>query len=160
MKLNLNAEISEQLRLNKLEQEIQAAVDKGEFYKVSVADKYPFTYTIGLYELFNHPEILIFSPHQPLKTFLTIIQTIGENVTNGSEYKDGEKHEELIDNFPLLFKTIDRKYYDNYLGKAIEFYKGKSFPALCCLFPDAEGKFPSDVGCNKGLKELQTLRTK
>lgn len=157
MKQNLTAGIMHQLRLNKQMQEIRVTIDKGEFLKMAVSDKYPFSYTIGLYQLYKHPEILIFTA-SPLEEFLSVIQTLAENVENGFEYKDGETYDGIVKNYPIMFRAIDRKYYSDYLGTAIGFYKSKSFPALHCLFPDEEGRFPFQVGCNKVWKDLQTLR--
>ncbi len=129
MKQNLNAGIMQQLRLNKRMQEIRAVIDKGEFSKMAVSGKYPFIYTIGLYQLYKHPEILIFTLSS-FEEIASIIQTLAENVENGFEYKVGKKYEGIIHNYPLMFRTIDRKYYDNYFGTAIGYYKSKSFPAL------------------------------
>lgn len=157
--MSLYDEIEKQTRRNEVMKEIRGIIDTGEFFMMGIPDRYSFAFTIGLYELRMHPEILIFSPNPSLGA-TTFLQIMGDNVLKGQEYKDGEKYVDIFDNgYPALFKTIERKFYDGYLGTAISFYKNSSFPAIQCFLPDKEGRFPSDPDCDKNFRELQTLRT-
>jgi hypothetical protein len=103
-----------------------------------------FAYSIGLFQNFGHPEIIIFG--LDLEVLHGMINIIGEEVRQGRQYADGESASGVLEGFDVWFQVVARGHYHEYLGYARWFYKGDFFPVLQCLWPDRQGLFPSDPG--------------
>jgi hypothetical protein len=158
--MGLYDEIEKQVRANEIKKQIRAAINEGNFYIMRIGGKQSFSYTIGLHQLYKHPEILMCCPGQSLNGAEGILRYMGNKVKKGQQYKDGEKYKDKFwNNYFSLFKTIDPKFYPDYLGTTIGVYKNSSFPAIQCLVPDKQGRLPSDPDCDKGIREIQILRT-
>lgn len=163
---------------------LRDAIQKNSFIRMAIHDASPsYVFTIGLYHSYKHPEILMFIPgmksqtanpglfkanslsdvseSSAVKTLVNAVQKIGENVKNGIEYQDGEKYPDIFPNdYLVLFQSVDKQYYDEYLGAAVGFYGNNSFPVLQCLLLDKHGLFPTAPGCDKATANGQKLRLK
>lgn len=158
--MSIYEEMERQMRKNESVKNILATIKKGEFHIMSIHGKQSFLYTIGLYQLYEHPEILICHPNNPRSFEIVsgLLQFMGENVKKGQKYKGGEKYKGIFGNNHFApFKSIEPKFYNDYLGTAISVYNNRSFPAIQCLFPDENGLFPGDPGCDENFRKMQTL---
>ena len=99
-----------------------------------------FAYSIGLTESFHHPEIILIG--MDLDTMHTIINNCGYEIKNGLAYKSGVLYSGILDDYKCAMLSVDKKYYGEYLGQAIEYYKSKSFPTLQCIYPTTSGVYP------------------
>ena len=52
---------------------------------------------------------------------------------------------------------VAHRHYPEHFGYARWFYKGDDFPALQCLWPDKQGRFPSDADYSEPLRARQCL---
>jgi hypothetical protein len=114
-----------------------------------------FAFTIGLYQTFKHPEILMIG--LDIDFMSGILNNIGDDIKNGIRYEAGKEYPEIVENYKCSFQKISRKFYVDYLGTAMWFYKGKSFPALQCVYPDMSGCYPWDENVNPALLEMQPV---
>jgi hypothetical protein len=111
----------------------------------------PFAFTVGLYENYGHPEIMMFLPSECV---LGSLEDMAENVAGGGEYIAGGKYSDLYES-GCLYQQVHPLFYEGYLGSAMSFYGGKQFPILQCLVPDENGKCPTEEGCDPTLAFFQ-----
>lgn len=106
-------------------------------------EKYPeFTYSIGLFESYLHPEILIVGLRYELAH--TLINNMAYDIKQGKVFTAKEFHEDVLDDFLCYFDEVPKSRYKDHVGWAIWFYDGYDFPLLQCVFPTVKGKFPWD----------------
>jgi hypothetical protein len=116
-----------------------------------------FLFTIGLWQSYRHPEIVLFAPSDDPSAMAGRIQPVAERVSDGEVFEPGTVHENLFGRFPGAFRTVDRFWYPWFLGTAMAFYGGVEFPVLQLFWPDRAGTFPWDVGFSSELYPFQPL---
>lgn len=99
-----------------------------------------FSYTIGLVASYGHPELMIFGlgrekSHGVLSECVAMIKggrrfTVDEPVTDV-----------LARDLPVVFKSIRKECFSEYLGIAIRYYDHRDFEAYVLFWPDAESRF-------------------
>jgi hypothetical protein len=99
-----------------------------------------FAYTIGLHHSFGHPEIIVFGLR--METLFQIVNTIGEAVKEGTKFEADHESDDVLDDYLVHFRAVEKELYGEYLGYAQWFYNGDGFPALQCVWPDSEGRYP------------------
>jgi hypothetical protein len=114
-----------------------------------------FAYSIGLKKSFNHPEILILG--LDLKVMHQMINGIGNRIKAGARFLAGQRYQEILEGYDCLFADVEKKYYRDYFGQAIDFYKGREFQVLQCLWPDKKGLFPGEANFPESLLPKQAL---
>ena len=114
-----------------------------------------FAYSIGLFRSFGHPEIIVFG--LGLDLMHRMINLIGEEVRRGRRFADGESASGILEGYDVRFLHVAHRHYPEHFGYARWFYKGDDFPALQCLWPDKQGRFPSDADYSEPLRARQCL---
>ena len=122
--------------------------------KVGAGDIEPaFAYSMGLYENFHHPEIVVFG--LDLDVMHQIINNAGAGVREGQKFEEGKKYDDLLQDYPCVFRRVDPTHYDGLLNYAVWYYEGSHFPALQLIWPDKAGLFPWQTGVNDYVKDNQ-----
>lgn len=116
-----------------------------------------FAFSIGLFQTFQHPEIIIFG--LPLEMARQVLNNIGQEIEQGKQYWPAAAHDDILEGYKCSFLAVDRKWYAEYLGYAIWFYKGEPFPVMQCVWPDKQHRYPWDSDFNEQLRERQPLLT-
>jgi len=116
-----------------------------------------FLFTIGLWQSYRHPEILLFAPSEDPGGMSGRIQPVAERVSEGDVFEPGMVHESLFGRFSGAFRPVDRMWYPCFLGTAMAFYGGVDFPVLQMFWPDREGTFPWQRGFSSELYPFQPL---
>jgi hypothetical protein len=125
-------------------------------FKVLEDDKGPgFCYSVGLFKKFNHPEILIVG--LDLDIAHELINEIGEYIGKGRNYESGRLYADILDDFNCLMLSVDKKYFREYFGYALWFYKSDSFPVLQCIYPTIKGIYPWEKEWPKDLIQIQPV---
>ena len=113
-----------------------------------------FSYTIGLYKSFGHPELFLCGlPHEVAISFLN---DAGELIRTGRKYSAGERTHELAESLPMTFCEFPGGAYSEYLGWALWYYEA-AFPVLQLVWPDATGAFPWEQAASPSARALQPL---
>jgi len=112
-----------------------------------------FAYSIGLFQTFRHPEILIVG--LGLDTMHRIINTIGIEVKQGKTFRDGCQYGDILDGYECAFREVLPEYYRELFGCAISHYGGLDFPVVQCVWPDRERRFPWDRDCAPQIRRDQ-----
>jgi len=101
-----------------------------------------FSYSVGLYKTFKAPEVIIIG--LPLEVGQEIINLIGDDIAEGKKYKKGKYYHDIIEGYDCFLTEVENKFYKEYFGYAIWYYKGEKFPVLQCIYPDQENSYPWD----------------
>ncbi|EEF58553.1 DUF4262 domain-containing protein [Pedosphaera parvula] len=116
-----------------------------------------YSFSVGLYLHFMHPEIVIFSL-QP-KTAAITINNICRLIQQGRRFQHGDTVHDLFDTVDVAMIDVDRRCYGYFLGTALWFYRSinEEFPTLQLVWPDKHGNLPWDETVNPQVKQMQPL---
>ncbi len=112
-----------------------------------------FAYSIGLFQSFKHPEILIVGLAPD--TMHQIINNIGIDVKQGKAFQVGSLYNDILDGYDCAFREVLPEYYRLLFGWAVWFYNGTDFPVVQCVWPDRNQHFPWDRNCEVGIRRDQ-----
>lgn len=139
-------------------EDIQAIVDEHGWWVgliPSENDLPGFAYTIGLYERFEHPELIVIGLAKD--TMHHILNDCGARIRDGERFDAGASASGLIEGYDVRFRSVnDASSYLEYLGFGLRYYDRK-FPVLQCIWPDKSGRFPGEFAAAPILKKLQPL---
>lgn len=114
-----------------------------------------FTYTIGLFQQYNHPEIICFGLASEVAG--SMLNYACEQVAANQVFKVQTPYSEFIDRYTIQFIDVDESYYQDYFGTANHYYHHTDYPVLQLIWPDKEGYFPWDPAFNPNFKFRQPL---
>lgn len=104
-----------------------------------------FSYSVGLEEKFDHPEIIIFGLKKD--SAHAIIADIVEDIKSGVKMEPNTKLGNVIGGgFEVMFKPIISSAYKEYLGTAVDYY-GREFRALVMFWSGKSNLLPTEKGC-------------
>lgn len=109
---------------------------------IGVVDVRPcFYYTIGLWHNYKHPEIILSG--LPGDASMQLINQLGAKIGHeGKSYRENIQYFDLIKNYPVEFKPIDKKHFNDFTSMATKFYGHKDYPVLQYFWVDKQGLFP------------------
>jgi hypothetical protein len=114
-----------------------------------------FAYSIGLYRSFRHPEVIVLG--LPVQVMHRLINAVGEEVRSGERFEHLDESDEVLDGYNVAFRTVEWRHYGDYFGYARWFYRGDGFPALQCVWPDSQHRYPWHAEFNTTLARRQPL---
>ena len=116
-----------------------------------------YSFSIGLFLNFQHPEIIIFGLSQ--KTAGIVINEICVKVQKGRSFQAGETTDEFFTGAKATFVAVAPTAYRNFLGSAQWFYRclNNKFPVLQVVWTDKYGKFPWEDGHEFQAAKLQPI---
>ena len=140
------------------ERKLLADVEEYGWHVVAVAadDEGPgFAYSVGFFHTFGHPEVIVFGLDTDI--MIDIINGIGDQIEAGEALNDLDESGDVLEGYNIFFRTVEHRHYPEYYGCALWFYQGATFPALQCIWPDAEHHYPWHPECEPGLAAQQPL---
>jgi hypothetical protein len=117
-----------------------------------------WSYSTGLFHRFHHPEIVVFGESNSLQQ--SMINAIGVRVRAGEAFRPGPAYADILGGGHYVsFRAMHVAHYKEWLNLACWFYNrvNVSFPVLQCFYPDMNGKFPWEPGCETWAVESQPL---
>jgi hypothetical protein len=99
-----------------------------------------FVYTVGLHYNYQHPEIIAFG--LDVNFLAQVVNGIGDDVKKGKKFEDEHEESDILQDYLVFFRTVEKKHYREYLGFARWFYEGDDFPILQCVWPDKSQRYP------------------
>ena len=115
----------------------------------------PWSFTIGLFETWDHPELIVIgrsraTSHEMLKTLATQIE-------DGDPPNLADREPYPLLGIPCHFLEVNPRYYSDYVGFALWFYRKRQFPLYQIVWPNHEGKYPWDPLVPTSFKEWQPV---
>ncbi len=114
-----------------------------------------WAHTIGLFEGFEHPEVLVFGID--LQVLARLLNHVGEAIRRGRRFASGEEAPGLLEQGALAFRDLAPKWRDPFLGNAAWHYQRDDVPCLQCFWPDPGGHFPWQRECDAEWRGDQPL---
>ncbi len=111
----------------------------------SNGDEDPFSYSIGFWQRFQAPEVMVFGlgesqSHALLAACLAQLEA-------GARFEPGVENDSLLGGgYKVVFKVVGEDRFPEYLGTAMRYYEDRPFPALVMFLPDREHRFAWDEG--------------
>jgi hypothetical protein len=115
----------------------------------------PWTFTIGLYETWQHPELIIIGRSRA--TAHHILNTVATGLDDNHRLDLTRTTLELLPHTQCCFIEVAERYYHDYVGFARWFYRGKHFPLYQIIWPSNDGHYPWSPHAPDSFKEWQPL---
>ena len=114
-----------------------------------------FSYSIGLFETYKHPEIIMVGLKQQLAH--TLINNMAYDIKEGKAFIPFAFASDIIDDFDCYIIKVDKANYDSYVGQAQNYYGGDDFPLIQCIYPTVKGIYPWEDEWPEEIKDLQPI---
>lgn len=116
----------------------------------------PFAYTIGLFQQYNHPEIICFG--LDLETMQTMLNNAKDRVEDEQILEVGKSYSGFLEkDAELHFIAVDKAFFADYLGYGNWFYRNTDYPVIQMVWPDKKGCFPWNKKFDDNLQFAQPL---
>jgi len=125
------------------EQKVIDDVKKYGWHCVHIAaedESPPFSFTLGLYHTYNHPELIIFG--LPGKIAHQIFCIAADAAKEGKPINVGKPTEDFVEGYPTLFVRVPKREYREHVGFCRWYYNGNDFPLYQIVWPSRENRFP------------------
>jgi hypothetical protein len=115
----------------------------------------PWSFTIGLYETWQHPELIVIGRSRA--TAHKMLECLATQIENGSapDFADHDPYPLL--GIPCHFIEVNPRYYSDYVGFALWFYRKRRFPLYQIIWPGNDGLFPWHPRAPSTFREWQPL---
>lgn len=118
-------------------------------------DEPAFSYTIGLWKGFEHPDLIVVGLPQEIAH--GVLNQVGERIRGGEQVSLDEDLD-WIGPYPIRFRQVmTRASYQEYVGRGLDYYEGQPFPLLQLLWTDKERRFPGDPGTTESFNRAQPI---
>lgn len=119
----------------------------------------PFSYTIGLMHTWKHPEFIVFGVSYD--NAYALLSSLVSHIRDGMTFTEpGIRTVSIQDReFQVGFRRVHPTQHECYLGFAMGFLTNVGrigeLEAVQAFWPDRDGKFPFDAGCDLGVHQAQ-----
>jgi hypothetical protein len=115
-----------------------------------------FTYTIGLYKNYNHPEIIIFGLKPQVMGVL--LNHAKSEIIRGNNFETSRNYKGFLEGFEVKFLEVNEEHYPDFFGYAGWFYNMTwNFPVLQIVWSDKNNYWPWELDFNENWKFKQPL---
>ena len=118
-----------------------------------------FSFSVGFWETLSAPELILFGLDRPIMH--DVLWGVFRAMKNGRVPAEGAKWPDILDGFDCVFRAVHPSQVREYLGMAIWYKRFRKrsddLSAIQLFWPDQQGQFPWDAGCNAKVSELQPL---
>src|SRR6266481_118144 len=103
-----------------------------------------WSYTTGLFEHYQHPEVIIFGLKPESRH--SLLNWIGENAKKRTPFTAEQEHDWVLDNYKCWSKPVEKKWYYDLVGSSRWYYEDgdelDNFPCVQAIWPDKDGHYP------------------
>jgi hypothetical protein len=114
-----------------------------------------FSYSVGLYQTYNHPEIICIG--LPINLGHTIINDVAAIIQSGETISINKNYDNIFENSSAVFLEVDQRNIADYFGTAINYYGKSNFHALQLVWTDRNDKFPWEADFEAEFLHIQPL---
>jgi hypothetical protein len=114
-----------------------------------------FAYSVGLFQRFGVPEIIILGLKGDLAH--SLLNEIASRARQGTRFVAGDTIHDLLEGFEVVLRPVPKHFIEPHFGWAIWLYGNEDFPALQLVYPTTSGVWPWDSSASESLKTLQPI---
>ena len=104
-----------------------------------------FSYTIGLTQKYQSPEIVIFGLAR--ERAHAILAVCADLLAEGGEILIDHPDDRVLQGgYKVVFRMVERRNHSEYLGTAVRYYESEAFDSVVLFLPDSSGRFPWEQG--------------
>jgi len=122
---------------------------------VATDDGPGFSFTVGLWETFGQPEVLVFGLEDEVAQDL--LDEIADQADEGKTFVVDSSHDGLLQHYPARFLAVPKGFYREFLGVAVWAYEGDDFPVVQLVWPDKQGRWPWEQGVREVFRDRQPV---
>jgi hypothetical protein len=100
----------------------------------------PWSYTIGLYETWEHPELIIVGGSRA--TSHAMLKTLADDIEMNCQPDLADANCHLLLGMKCRFVEVWTRYYSDYVGFALWYYRKRKFPMYQIVWPNRDGLYP------------------
>ncbi len=123
---------------------------------ITASDYLPsFSYSIGLLESYQQPELICFG----LSTNLmhALINDVAVLIKQGEKIESGRNYDNIFANSDAQFVQVDARNVPDYFKLALKYYQLDQIPAMQLIWTDRENRFPWDMSFEEEFVYKQPL---
>lgn len=115
----------------------------------------PFSYTVGLFQSFGYPELMIVGLASKIShDILTIAARAAQK---GTPLNLEEPTDVLVDGYSCVFVRVPESEYRIYVTSSSWYYESNSFPLYQIVWPSKDGHFPWHPLANENFRVAQPV---
>lgn len=119
-------------------------------------DEYPpFSYTVGLFHSYGHPELLICG--LPSDMAHAILRIAAQAAAQGQPIDLSAPTDALLEDYTCAFVPVPVGAYADHVGFARWYYGDDTFPVVQVVWPAKSGHFPWDADAPPGFLDAQPV---
>jgi hypothetical protein len=115
----------------------------------------PWTFTIGLYDTWQHPELIIIGRSR--ETSQHALNTVVAGLEHQHHPDLRGTTLDLLSGIPCCFVEVSPRNYCDYVGYARWYYRGKPFPLYQIVWPSNDGHYPWSIYAADSFKRWQPV---
>lgn len=104
------------------------------------ADLVEYSFTIGLFQSFKHPELIIFG--LPRQTAHQVLALVADAARAHAPIDLSSPTDALLKNYSCCFAEVPRAQYHEHMGYGRWYYMGNGFPLYQVIWPSRDGFYP------------------
>jgi Domain of unknown function (DUF4262) len=113
----------------------------------------PFSYSVGFFLHNEHPELIVVG--LPNETAHSILWTLYNRISAGERFQAGDSISGVIQGFDVRLRAMPAD--GRPLNVARSYFELDELPALQVIWPDEDGRFPGEEGCNENYERMQDI---
>lgn len=115
-------------------------------YTSSKADALGHAYTVGLFENFGHPDLMVAG--MPQRPSAVALNQLAVRVAEGENFEVIEDRSDVFDKKQARFALMDPEWARRLMGLNELYRPLADQPCVQILWPDEDGVFPNEPGCD------------
>ena len=142
------------------ERELVERIEKGDWQVTGVFDNSedgtPFAYSIGIFQNFGQPELLMIGPDS--KSAAQYVNRYGALIkANGETYSPGNFYPGIMDGLNVCMIDANDEAKVQFTLSCNWYYKGRDYPLMQCIWPSSKGFWPWDANAWEDYKKHQPV---
>jgi len=118
-------------------------------------DEPAYSFTVGLFKTFKHPELMIFGV--PPSVGQQLLNIVGQALRDGEPIDLSQPTDALLEGYSCCFVPVPKAHYREFVGFARWYYEGDDFPLYQVVWPSRSGLFPWDADAHPQFRAAQPV---
>ena len=118
-------------------------------------DLLPYSFTVGLFHSYGHPELIIFGLRSEVAH--QILAIAADAAKSGAPLDLSQPTDELINSYSCCFAQVPLTEYRDHVGYCRWFYQGNEFPLYQIVWPSRAGLFPWHPDATPEFRSIQPV---